>query len=327
VRTDTIGGTRGASGGARRSGGGARVITVFGSINLDLIAHVSRLPHPGETVPGTGFATAPGGKGANQALAAARAGAAVSMVGAVGGDSFADDALVLLRDGGVDLERVGRVPGATGVALIQVDEKGENTIAVVPGANGAVAATAAGALSFAPGDVLLLQLEVPVAAVEAAAARARSKGASVLLNFAPFRDDALRLVKHATHLIVNESECALVSQALGIPEGALGERAAALSARTASCVIVTLGPAGALAVANGSTLRVPALAVKAIDAVGAGDTFCGYLACAIGEGMTLARALRIASVAASLACTKHGAQPSIPPRDDVEAALEREEEA
>jgi ribokinase len=301
------------------------VITVFGSINLDLIARVSRLPEPGETVPGSDFGTAPGGKGANQALAAARAGASVSIVGAVGSDAFAKDALALLRDGGIDLERVRRVRGPTGVALIQVDGQGENTIAVVPGANGAVTPSDAGPLSFGAGDVLLLQLEVPVAAVEAVALRARSLGASVLLNFAPYREDALGLVRHATHLILNESECALVSGALGISEGALGERAALLAARTASCVIVTLGAAGVMAVAGESTHRVPALAVHAVDAVGAGDTFCGYLASAIAEGMALECALRLAAAAASLACTKHGAQPSIPLRGDVEAALMSEE--
>src|SRR5688572_25249802 len=134
------------------------MITVFGSINLDLIGGVERLPKPGETVPGHGFATAPGGKGANQALAAARAGATVRMVGAVGRDAFAGEALALLGAGGVDLSLVREVDGPTGVALILVDRAGENVIAVIPGANGTVTEADAAALDFAPGDVLVLQL-------------------------------------------------------------------------------------------------------------------------------------------------------------------------
>jgi ribokinase len=297
------------------------MITAFGSVNLDLVVRVTRLPGPGETVPGSGFTTAPGGKGANQALAARRAGSSVRMAGAVGSDAFADEALTLLDEGGVDLQRVRTVPGPTGVALIQVDDTGENTIAVVPGANGEVAAADAEELIFSAHDVLLLQLEVPVAAIEAAAARARSAGAAVLLNFAPFRSDALGLLRHATHLIVNESECALVAESLGLPGGAVTEQAGAIAGKTAGTVIVTLGREGAFAVAEEGEHSVPALPIDAVDTVGAGDTFCGYLAAAISEGLGLGDALRLASAAAGLACTKPGAQPAIPHRRDVDAAL------
>ena len=233
------------------------MITVFGSINLDLIGGVERLPKPGETVPGHGFATAPGGKGANQALAAARAGAAVRMVGAVGRDAFAGEALALLRAGGVDLSLVREVDGPTGVALILVDRAGENVIAVIPGANGTVSDADAAALDFAPGDVLVLQLEIPIPAVEAVARRARAAGARVLLNFAPYRADALHLLPHATHLIVNETECALIAEALGLAGGATAEQAAALAARYGNTVIATLGRDGVIAIEGERTERAP----------------------------------------------------------------------
>jgi ribokinase len=297
------------------------VITVFGSINLDLIGTVERLPRPGETVPGGGFATAPGGKGANQALATARAGAAVRMVGAVGRDDFANAALALLRTGGVDLAGVRTVDRPTGVALILVDAAGENVIAVIPGANGAIGAADAGALDFGPGDVLLLQLEVPVEAIEAAARRARAAGARVLLSFAPFRADGLALLPHVTHLVVNESECELIARALGVPGAGIAAQARGLAEGCGAAVVVTLGRDGAMAVAEGRTEKVAALVVEAVDTVGAGDTFCGYLAAGLSEGMALREALRLAAAAGSLACMKAGAQPSIPTRDEVEAAL------
>jgi ribokinase len=297
------------------------VITVFGSINLDLIGNVERLPRPGETVLGSGFVTAPGGKGANQALAAARAGAPLTMVGAVGDDAFAAGALALLESAGLDLAGVRRAQGATGVALILVDRAGENVIAVLPGANGTISAGDAEALNFDPADTLLLQLEIPLPAIEAAARRARQAGARVLLNFAPFRAEALALVTHATHLIVNESECALIAAAAGLAAGTTAGQASALAGRYGVTVVATLGKDGALAVADGPVETVQALPVDAIDTVGAGDTFCGYLAAALAEGLPLKAALRLATAAGSLACTKTGAQPSIPMRDDVEAAL------
>lgn len=297
------------------------MITVFGSVNLDLIGGVERLPRPGETVPGTTFATAPGGKGANQALGAARAGGAVRMVGAVGRDAFAAPALQLLRSGGVDLGGLRELDGATGVALILVDKAGENVIAVIPGANGAMSVAEAEALDFGADDVLLLQLEVPVPAIEAAARRAREAGARVLLNFAPFRADALRLLPLATHLVVNESECALIAAALELEQGSVADQAAALALRLGITVIATLGRDGVLAVEGARIEMAPTLPVEAIDTVGAGDTFCGYLAAAFSEGLPLGAALTLASAAGSLACTKSGAQPSVPERSEVEAAL------
>ena len=299
------------------------MITVFGSINLDLIGGVERLPRPGETVSGSRFATAPGGKGANQALAASRADAQVRMAGAVGADGFASPALRLLRDGGVDLTAVRQVDRPTGVALILVDGAGENVIAVIPGANGTVGRTDAEGLSFSAEDVLLLQLEIPVDGIEAVAQTAKAAGARVVLNFAPFRSDALHILPHVTHLVVNETECALLAEALSIDAQSTPEQVAALAENLAITVIATLGPDGAVAVSEGQTVHSAALPVVAVDTVGAGDTFCGYLAAALGEGQPLVDAVALGSAAGSLACTRSGAQPSIPLRAEVEAALSR----
>ncbi len=297
------------------------MITVFGSINLDLIGGVERLPQPGETVPGSTFATAPGGKGANQALAARRAGAPVRLVGAVGDDGFAEPALSLLRADAVDLSLVKTATGPTGIALIVVDRVGENVIVVVPGANGTVVEGQAESLEFSEGDVLLLQLEVPVAAIGAAARRARAAGARVLLNFAPFRADALDLLAAVSHLVVNETECALLAGALRLSGETLEAQARGLADRCRAAVIVTLGREGVFAVEDGREFHVPALRIEPVDTVGAGDTFCGYLAAALAEGEKLETALGQAAAAGSLACTKAGAQPSIPLREAVTAAL------
>jgi ribokinase len=265
------------------------LITVFGSINLDLIGGVDRLPRPGETVPGGAFSTSPGGKGANQAVAAARAGAPVRMVGAVGRDPFADEALALLGLAGVDLARVRQTDAPTGVALILVDPVGENVIAVLPGANATVAEADGAALEFGPGDVLLLQLEIPVAATAAAAARAKAAGAPVLLSYAPFRSDAFDLLPLATHLVVNESECELIAAALGVSGEGTAAQVSGLAERLGTTIIATLGPDGAIAASPGRMEHAPALPVQAVDTVGAGDTFCGYLAAGLSEGMPLAR--------------------------------------
>jgi ribokinase len=294
---------------------------VFGSINLDLIGTVERLPRPGETVPGGVFQSAPGGKGANQALAARRAGARVRLVGAVGRDSFSEPALALLKSGSVDLSKVGATDSPTGVALILVGPGGENMIAVLPGANGAIGPAEAKALNLTRDDVLVLQLEIPVHAMTIASEDARRVGARVLLNFAPFRRDAIPLARIATHLIVNETECAALTEAFRIEAASSEEKARALETELGATVIVTLGKDGVIAIEGETAWRVPALRVEAIDSVGAGDAFCGYLAAALSEALPLDDALRLAAVAGSLACTKSGAQPAMPARREVEVAL------
>jgi ribokinase len=296
-------------------------ITVVGSINLDLIATVERLPAPGETVTGGDFGTAPGGKGANQALAARRAGAEVRMIGAVGKDAFAGEALSLLEGGGVDLSHVGRMHAPTGTALILVDAKGENVIAVVPGANKSVLPGDLAAAGLKKGEYLLLQQEIPLETVEGALKAAQKAGAVSVLNTAPFRAQAAAFIGEADYIVANETEFDLYADALSLPGGDRTRRMAAFAERTGRTLIVTLGAEGVLAAAPGEAISIPALKVKPVDTVGAGDTFCGYLAASLASGLPLERALRRATAAASLACLKEGAQPSVPLAAEVDRAV------
>lgn len=290
------------------------MITVFGSINMDLIATTERLPKPGETVAGNSFATAAGGKGANQALAARRAGRYVHMAGAVGKDAFAEGALELLDGAGTDLSLVSHVEGPTGIALILVGGDGENMIAVIPGANGKVNGDSAEAAVSAmnEGDILMLQLEVPVEAVERALAASRAKGVTSILNLAPLIPDAARLGRLADIVIANETE---FERLAGQENMTADDREAALErlhAETGQTLIVTLGGDGVIAIRDGEISRAQGLIIEPVDTVGAGDTFCGYFAASLDEGLDFNSALRRAAVAGSLACLKPGAQPSIP---------------
>ncbi|MDO8358618.1 MAG: ribokinase [Devosia sp.] len=297
------------------------MITVFGSINLDLIGRVGRIPKPGETVPGSSFATAPGGKGANQALAARRSGARVRMVGAAGKDAMGDQALALLAEGGVDLGAVKRLDLPQGVAMIFVDDSGENVIGILPGANAAVsAADADSALGdLASGDVLVVQQEVAQDATLAAVDLARRRGARSILNTAPFLPSTAEAAKHADIVVANETEFALLAGDGDLK--VLMRQWAKASGRT---IIVTLGPDGARAAMPDAWLSVPALRITPVDTVGAGDTFVGYLAAGLDAGLSLEAAMARGAVAASLACLKPGAQPSIPMAAEVDAALERD---
>jgi len=296
------------------------MITVFGSTNLDQIGTVPRLPQPGETVAGGVFSMAAGGKGANQALAARRAGAQVRHVSAVGRDSFADAALALLDAGGVDLEDVRRSDGATGIAMIFVDAAGENVIAVLPGANGTI--TTADAETALAGmdedDLLLVQQEVPQAATRRALELAREKGVTSVLNTAPFLDDTPALAPLADILVANETEFALLT---GRPESELEGAMVDWHAKHNQTLIVTLGGAGVKAIADGQLLDIAALPIKPVDTVGAGDTFCGYLGAGLHAGLDLPTALRRAAAAGSLACLKPGAQPAIPLAEEIDRAL------
>ena len=296
------------------------MIVVFGSTNLDQVGTVSRLPAPGETVAGGTFSMAPGGKGANQALAARRAGADVRHVSAVGDDAFADMALKLLRDGGVDLSEVRAAPAATGIAMIFVDASGENVIAVLPGANGTVSAedahrTLAG---LTANDTILLQQEIPQAATRRALDIARQKGARSVINTAPFLPDTPEMAKLADITVANETEFALLS---GRPIEELDAAMDEWVANTGRTIVVTLGPDGARAASPEGKFSVPAYKVTPVDTVGAGDTFCGYLAASLDAGMDLEKAMRRAAVAGSLACLNPGAQPAIPLAKDVDQLL------
>ncbi|MDO1580833.1 ribokinase [Rhizobium oryzicola] len=299
------------------------MITVFGSINMDLIATTARLPQPGETVPGDTFSTAAGGKGANQALAAARAGARVKMAGAVGRDAFAEPALALLGAAHVDLRPVKKVDGPTGTALILVGGDGENMIAVVPGANGTITAedaqTAVSALQ--EDDILMLQMEIPAEAVEAALVAAGERAVTTIFNTAPFTQETARLAKLATIIVSNETEFDLL-----VGRGPLDDeqRIAAIHevhATTGQTLVVTLGAKGAAAIHQGHLYHMAGLKIEPVDTVGAGDTFCGYLAATLDEGMPFPAAVHRAAIAGSLACLKPGAQPAIPLGSEVAAAI------
>lgn len=298
------------------------MIIVIGSINLDLIANVDRLPSPGETVSGSSFTTAPGGKGANQALAAARAGVPVRMVGAVGKDSFAAEALALLRDAKVDLSGVAETFASTGTALIMVGDDGENIIAVVPGANGSVVPGDLSKALLKKGDVVLLQHEIPLATVDAALDQARAAGAVTVLNTAPFQGEAAAFLGKADYAVANETEFDLYCEALKLTGRDRAARMRDFAGKTGRTIVVTLGGDGVIAATPTDFLTVPAMKITPVDTVGAGDTFCGYFAAGLSSGLALDKALARAGAAGSLACLKPGAQPAIPLARDVDQALQ-----
>ena len=294
-------------------------IVVVGSANVDMIVRVPRLPARGETVLGDAFHTTPGGKGANQAVAARRAGADVAFVGCLGADALGDGLLRSLRDAGVDVSHVTRVPdAATGVALITVDPGGDNTIAVASGANAVLSPShverAAGAIAAA--DVLLLQLESPPDAVEAALGVAARGGTRAVLNPAPAPAQALdrRLLGAVAALTPNRDEAARLA---GVADDDPDAAATALLALGVGAAVVTLGADGALVATPGGRHHLPAFAVRAVDSTGAGDVFSGALAVALAEGRGVLDAARFANAAAALSVTRPGAQPSAPPRDEI----------
>jgi ribokinase len=296
------------------------VVVVFGSLNLDLVARVPRLPVPGETLLGTAFVMTPGGKGANQALAARRAGAEVKLFGHVGVDALASEALALLDGSGVDLTGVTPVEQPTGVALIHVDPHGENAITVVPGANASARAAQVSDGALVPGNTLLMQLEVPLTEVAALARRARARGARVLLNAAPAATLPAGLLADVDVLLVNETEAAALARDLGVDGmDALCRRVA----ETDGILVVTRGGEGVRYAAAGDITERAAPRVTVVDTVGAGDAFAGALAAALDRGADIDRAISEALAAGALACTRAGAQAALPLRDEIRALADR----
>jgi ribokinase len=292
---------------------GGRVIVV-GSVNEDTRLEVDAHVRPGETISARSVATGLGGKGLNQAVAARRAGATTVMVGAVGGDPAGERARRLL-----DAEQIGAslamTSGPTGSAIVAVDARGENSIIVVPGANGEVgAATVTAQLPrLASSDVVVLQLELGSAAVRAAIEGARAAGACVILNAAPYRDDAHDLAADVDLLVVNASEASAMSGGDADPRAAAARIARDLGIR----VVVTLGAEGSLAIDAETTTDIPARRVAAVDTTAAGDTYVGYLAAGLCRGEDLAASMASATAAAAVTVGRKGAIASIPTRGEI----------
>jgi ribokinase len=299
-------------------------VVVVGSLNVDLVIRSARIPRPGETILGGEFHTLPGGKGANQAVAAARLGARVSMVGRVGDDAFGQELLNNLSADGIDHTFVLRDgASATGVALIVVDDAGQNTIVVASGANMNLspADVDAAAAVFATADALLLQLESPLETVIHAAALASAQGVPVILNPAPARPLPQELLTLVDVLVPNESETALLT---GMPVGNQEEAiaaSAALRLAGVGTVILTLGERGALLAGATVSRLLPAFDVDPVDTTAAGDAFLAGLAVALAEGKGLAEAVRWGNAVGALATTRFGAQTSLPARQAVEQLL------
>lgn len=295
-------------------------ILVAGSANLDFVVLVHHVPAPGETVLGRSLQTYPGGKGANQAIACARAGGAdTRMLLALGSDAYALPVEASLREAGVALHVLRSTDQPTGTAFIGLADDAENAIIVAPGANAALRAEDLPSLDRV--SHLLLQLETPLATVAAFARQARAAGVRVVLNAAPAQSLPADLLANIDLLIVNEAELGVVA---GDPGADGDDDLAARLARVAvPTVIVTLGALGCVARTGATMLHQPGFAVEPLDTTAAGDTFCGALVAAISQGDALAQALRRACAAAALACTRMGAQPSIPLRAEVDAFLDR----
>lgn len=292
-------------------------IAVLGSVNMDLVAYVGQVPGSGETVTGTDFRQVPGGKGANQAVAAARAGARTTFLGAVGDDPFGKQLRQSLVGSGIDVRGLRTVSGVSGVAHIVVDGKGANSIIVVPGANGTVeSASEADSELIEGADALLLQLELPMPAVVSAARTGRALGVPVHLTPAPARELPHELLENVDVLVPNEHEAAALTG-----EVDPGKALAALLEQVPE-VLITLGSEGSLYGARGADpVRVPARPVEAVDTTAAGDTFCGSFAVARAEGRRPEEAMRFAAAASALSVQRHGASSSMPGRDEVEAFL------
>lgn len=292
-------------------------IAVVGSANMDVVFSTSRIPAPGETLLASSWAKYAGGKGLNQAVAAARAGARTSFVGALGRDESGDELLATMTDAAIHSTGVRRVQENSGQAFIVVAENAENTIIVAPGANGTVTELSAGEREVVTSSaLLLLQLELPLDAVIDAARVAREAGVTVVLNAAPARALPAGLIESLDYLVVNEHEARLL-----VGSDDLEEASGHLASRVPH-LVVTLGSQGSALYERGRfTSHVPALLVEAVDTTGAGDTYCGAFAAVIAEGESMIAAAEFATAAAALSVQVLGAVPSIPSRERIEALL------
>jgi len=303
-------------------------VVVVGSTNMDVTTRVERLPRPGETVTGSAVVFTPGGKGANQAVAASRLGARTVLVGAIGADGYGTALRQFLRDEGIDITGLDRFDSPTGTAVTLVDDAGENVIAVVPGANAHVWPGRLEQLGLSPDDVVLLQQEIPAAANEQALAHARAAGARTVLNAAPRRPVAAGLLAAVDVLVVNGHELAgLVPAAADLPSLSPTRLVAAVrglladGAGPTGNIVVTLGAAGTCARIDDAVVTLAAPEVPVVDTTGAGDCFCGAFGAGLAAGLPTATALFHANLAASLAVQRPGAGAAMPTRADLDALI------
>jgi ribokinase len=296
-------------------------ILVIGSSNTDMIIRLDRIPRPGETILGGAFVTAAGGKGANQAVGAARAGGQVTFVARVGQDMFGDQAVAGFVKAGINVDQVTRdKTNPSGVALIFVAKDGENCIAVAGGANANLspADVRKAKAAFAGASVLVMQLETPLESVQAAADLAAKAGVRVILNPAPAQPLPDKLLNRVSILTPNETEAELLTGIAVTDDDSVAAAAAKLRARGVQTVIITLGARGAYVATESGDQLVPGFKVKAVDTTAAGDIFNGALAVAMAEGKPLDLAVRFANAAAAISVTRLGAQPSAPTRREIE---------
>ena len=299
-------------------------IVVVGSVNVDLLAQVRRHPRPGETLHGTGGRMLPGGKGANQAVAAARLGARVAMVGAVGSDVQAEAALSALREAGVDLGHVAEIEGPTGLAIVTVAEDGENSIVVIAGANDAMDAgrVRAAAEVISAARIVVCQGEIPRDGIEALPALVTGR---FLHNPAPVMELDPAVLRASDPLVVNQHEAGLVLAQLAPDQEAPEDPEAVVAALRAAGIpsaVLTLGADGSLVADQAGVRRIPPAPVEAVDTTGSGDAFIGALALGLARGDDLATAARLASRVGAFAATGEGAQPSYPTAADELPALQ-----
>lgn len=300
-----------------------QTIVVVASVNMDLVVTVPRQPAPGETILGDSYATYPGGKGANQAVAAARAGGDVKLLGLIGEDAFGAELRSTLKASGVDTSKLGMVPGPSGIALITVDAQGENRIVVSSGANGCFTPDHLPIEVLSTAAVVLLQLEIPLRTVQFVIEITAARGIPVVLNPAPAQPLPDKLLQSVDYLITNETEATLLSGVSIESEDDALRAAQVLRQRGVQTAIATLGSAGVVWSSPKREGHLPAHSVEVVDTTAAGDAFCGAFATCLAQGAALEDALQFANAAGAIAVTRPGAQPSLANRVEIERLLER----
>lgn len=297
------------------------MLTVFGSIIIDNIFSVPSLPRPGETVLADDLIIGPGGKGANQAVAAAKSGGTVAMVGSVGEDASARLSMAAFEAAGVDTSGVQTVKGPSGSAAVLVDAQGANAISVAPAANHKTRAAQMTEALWQQTTTLVMQMEIPFGEIEAAIFEARARGVRSVLNLAPAAPLGMDALKALDVLIANEVELEMLAEYLDLGGGSHEDLATSAAKALGHLVVVTLGAGGALLTSGADVCQAPALGITPVDTTGAGDAFCGVFAAALDAGLTSQEALIRGCVAGSLACLKTGAQESLPTAEEIEKHL------